>query len=81
MHILAYQRLVVHTLLDFQIGAVYVDRVIHHPFIQAAYRDDLTFTTGEMGCIRLRCKITRIILTTKAYGEFIKRDVLAHLCQ
>ena len=81
MHIFTDQRLIVYPLLHFQISAVHVDRVVHHSFVQAADRNDLSFTTGKMGGIRLCRKITGITVATKADREFIQRDILTHLGQ
>ena len=81
MHIFTYQRFIIYTFLDFQISSVHIDSVVHHTFVQAAYRNDFSFTTGEMSGICLRREVTGIVITTKTYGEFIQCDILTHLRQ
>ena len=75
MHVLSNHCMVIKALLDFQISAVYINRIIHHSFIQPVAGINLASATGEMSSIRLRGKITRILIATKTNAEFIQRDI------
>ena len=75
MHVSGNHRMVIKALLDFQISTMYINRIIHHSFIQPVARINLPPATGEMGSIRLRGKVTRILIATKTNAEFIQRDI------
>ena len=81
MHIAAHQGTVVHPFHHFQISAMYIDGIIHHPLIQPVARHNLTLTTGKMGRICLRGKITRIGIPFQTYAKFLKCNIFTKLCQ
>ena len=60
---------------------MYIDGIIHHPFVQAVAGDEHPLAAGEVGGIRLGGVVARIVLASQADRETIQGDVLTHLSQ
>lgn len=65
MHIASNEGMVVNPFYHFQIGAMYVDSIIHHAFVQTVAGNYFSFTAGEVRSISLSGEITRVILPFK----------------
>ena len=81
MHVPSYNGLVIQFLHNLQIGTMHIDCIVHHAFIKAIARNNLSFATREMGCIGLSGEITRVIITTETNIKFFQSDIFADLCQ
>ena len=77
VHVASHNRFVVDAFHDFEVGAVDVDGVVHHVFVQSVAGDDFPFAAGEMGGIRLGSEVAGILIAFKAYAEAVKGDVFA----